>query len=238
MTEKPAPDTVRNRKKNPAASTQRFLPIGEIRNDTVLLKNGGLRAVLRVEAMNFNLKSETEQQAIIAGYGAFMNTLTFPIQIVLRSAKTNIDEYLNSLRALGEKQENALLKEQTLGYVAFVQRLLDVAEIMQKSFYVVVPMDRVVHHKTFLEQFFSWLKPDDSLGRATARMRDIQKDLAILAERVELVGTGLTNIGLHVTRLSTRDLIALYYKVYNPRTSQHAKLPTDLAPLKLAPTTL
>jgi len=76
-----APDTVRQRKGNPKAAAQRFLPIAEIRNDTVILKNGGLRAILSVEALNFNLKSETEQQGIIAGYQAFINTLTFPLQV-------------------------------------------------------------------------------------------------------------------------------------------------------------
>src|SRR3990167_6618775 len=72
--------TVRDRKKNILASTQRFVPIGEIRNDTVLLKNGGVRGVLQVEALNFNLKSETEQQGIISGYESFVNTLYFPVQ--------------------------------------------------------------------------------------------------------------------------------------------------------------
>ena len=89
--------TVRSRRKTSLTSTQRFLPIAEIRNDTVLLKNGGLRAILEVEALNFNLKSETEQQGIIAGYGNFVNTIGFPVQIFIRSSKTNIDDYLADL---------------------------------------------------------------------------------------------------------------------------------------------
>src|SRR5438270_10861132 len=94
----PPKSTVRNRKKGALTSTQRFLPIAEIRGDTVLLKNGGYRAVLEVEALNFNLKSETEQQGIISGYEAFVNTISFPLQIVIRSAKMNIDPYLVTLR--------------------------------------------------------------------------------------------------------------------------------------------
>src|SRR3982750_1336891 len=81
--------TVRQRKQGNKGATQRYLPIAEIRNDTVLLKNGGLRAVIEVEALNFNLKSETEQQGIVAGYESFVNTLNFPLQIVIRSSKMN-----------------------------------------------------------------------------------------------------------------------------------------------------
>ncbi|MBI3619409.1 hypothetical protein HY213_05250, partial [Candidatus Peregrinibacteria bacterium] len=108
--------TVRQRKKTALTSTQRFLPIAEIRNDSALLKNGGIRAILQVEALNFNLKSETEQQGIIAGYESFVNTINFPLQVVISSTKMNIDPYLDQLRTIAEKQENALLKEQTVAY--------------------------------------------------------------------------------------------------------------------------
>src|SRR3989338_10153535 len=135
--------TVRNRKKSERSATQRFLPIAEIRSDTVLLKNGGLRAVLQVEALNFNLKSETEQQGIIAGYEGFVNTLTFPIQIVMRSTKVNIDPYMEQTRIQAEKQRNPLLKAQTEAYAAFIEKIVDVADIMQKRFSVIVPLDDV-----------------------------------------------------------------------------------------------
>ncbi len=232
------PSTVRARKKGSAAATQRFLPIAEIRNDAVILKNGGLRAVLSVEALNFNLKSETEQQAIIAGYGAFMNTLTFPLQIVVRSTKTNIDEYLANIREMGAKQENALLQKQTLAYAAFMQRLIEVADIMQKRFYVVVPMDHALRKKTMVEQFFDWLNPDDTAARASVRRRDLSHNIKLLTERVDLVSAGLSNIGLHLKRLSTRELIELYYGIYNPKTAQTQKIPREEAQLGLDETTL
>lgn len=226
-------NTVRVRKQNPAASTQRFLPIAEIRSDSVLLKNGGIRAVLRVEALNFNLKSETEQQGIIAGYGAFVNTLTFPLQVVIRSTKTNIDDYINSLKKLAGTQQNDLLKNQTTTYVAFIQKLLDVADIMQKRFYVVIPFDRNTSKKSVFSQFFEWLSPDDSSSKASERSRGFPQALKSLNERVELVSAGLNNIGLHCTRLGTRDLMALYYEVYNPKTSQQQKMPADPEQLHL-----
>ena len=115
-----AKSTVKQRKGGHATSTQRFLPIAEIRNDTVVLKNGGLRAILQVEALNFNLKSETEQQGIISGYESFVNTLAFPVQIVIRSSKMNIDPYLAKLRTIAATQPNELLKKQTMAYADFI----------------------------------------------------------------------------------------------------------------------
>ena len=128
-------DSVRNRKKLEGTAVQKFLPIAEIKQDTVMLKNGGLRVVLHVSSMNFSLKSEDEQQAIIGSYQQFLNTLTFPVQIVVRSTKLNVDAYVADLEARAEKHKNPLLKEQTLDYATFIQRLVDVSEIMQKNFY-------------------------------------------------------------------------------------------------------
>jgi hypothetical protein len=231
VSQTPIPEgkTVRQRKKTSLTSTQRFLPIGEIRSDTVLLKNGGLRAILEIEALNFNLKSETEQLGIISGYESFVNTLTFPLQVVIRSSKMDIDPYLQSLRALGEKQKNQLLKDQTTSYASFVEKLVDMADIMQKRFYVVVPLDAAVRRKTLLEKFFTWISPDDSLSKVFQRHREFAANSKLLKERLTLVQTGLENIGLVTKRLTTHELINLFYQIFNPRTSQEQKLPKDEA---------
>lgn len=220
-----AKDTVRKGHKNRLASTQRFLPISEIRNDTVLLKKGGLRAVLEVEALNFNLKSETEQQGIISGYESFINTLSFPLQIVVRSRKVNIDPYLEQIRQCSLKQENELLRMQTEGYSLFVQKIVEVADIMQKRFLVVVPFDDAEKKRTGLSQFFSWFGMDDSIGKISQRRRYFADRAIKLRDRVNLVDSGLRNIGLQSRRLTTSDLIELYYEIYNPKTSQEQKLP-------------
>jgi len=233
-----AKNTVRNRKMSPLLSTQRFLPVAEIHNNTILLKNGGLRAILKVEAVNFNLKSETEQQGIIAGYGAFVNTITFPLQIVIRSTRTNIDEYLKQMKEFSDKQTNELLKEQTIGYTNFMQQLIEVADIMQKRFYVIVPIDHTERSKGFTERFFDWIHPDDSLGKASQRNREFGSLVKQLNERVELVASGLGNVGLHTDRMSTRDLIEVLYQVYNPKTSQNEKIPSDTDLLNLDKSTL
>ncbi len=220
-----AKSTVRQRKKTSLTSTQRFLPIAEIRGDTVMLKNGGMRAVLQVQALNFNLKSETEQQSIIAGYESFVNTISFPIQIVIRSSKMNIDPYLLELRTIAANQQNELLKNQTFAYADFVEKLIDVADIMQKRFYVVVPLDQSVRKRGVLEQFFSWMSPDDTSAKAAQRQRDFAQGSKGLKDRVNLVQAGLENIGLAVKRLTTQELIELYYQIFNPQTSQEQKMP-------------
>lgn len=219
--------TVRQRKKTSLTSTQRFLPIAEIRGDTVLLKNGGLRAVLQVEALNFNLKSETEQQGIVAGYESFVNTLGFPLQILVRSSKMNVDPYIAQLREIGAKQENELLKSQTLAYANFIERLVDVADIMQKRFFVIVPVDASIRHKTMIENFFSWIFPDDSTAKAVQRNKDFAQTSKTVKDRVNLVQAGLENIGLKSDRLTTHQLVELYYQTYNPKTSQEQKLPAE-----------
>jgi|TARA_Y100000310_G_scaffold175693_1_gene175754 hypothetical protein len=220
--------SIRRRSRNKKVATQRFVPISEIRNDTVLLKKGGLRAVLDVETLNFNLKSETEQQGIIAGYEAFINTLTFPLQIVVRSTKVNIDPYIEQIHQKAIAQENELLREQTESYAVFVEKIVEVADIMQKKFLVVIPLDDAEEKKSPLSQFFSWIGIDDSSSKITYRRKYFNEKVAKLKDRVNLVDAGLRNIGLSTRRLTTMELIELYYEIYNPKTSQEQKLPKDL----------
>jgi hypothetical protein len=123
------------------SSTQRYLPFSEIRDNVILMKDGSSRMVLRVHAMNFNLKSTEEQDAILISYQRFLNSLNFPIQIIIRSLKVDIEAYINRLKNLALKQSNSLLQEQTYKYIDFLMNLVDLAQIMKKEFYIVVPYD-------------------------------------------------------------------------------------------------
>src|SRR3989338_5767318 len=115
----PNSESVRKSAANAKAATQLHLRIAEIRDSTVVLKNGGLRGVLKISSMNFNLKSEAEQNAIIYSYQSFLNTLEFPIQIVIRSRKLDLDKYLDKLKDIAEKQNNNLLQKQTRDYADY-----------------------------------------------------------------------------------------------------------------------
>lgn len=129
--------------KKPAqdSSTQRYLPFSEIRDNMIIMKDGSARMALRVHAMNFNLKSTEEQDAILLSYQRFLNSLNFPIQIIVRSLKVDIEAYINRLKNLALKQTNTLLQEQTYKYIDFLMNLVDLAQIMKKEFYIVVPFD-------------------------------------------------------------------------------------------------
>lgn len=225
---KKVPDTVRKRQKNAKAAMQRFIPISEIRNDTVILKKGGMRAVIEVSALNFNLKSETEQQGIISGYESFINTITFPLQILVRSTKVNIDPYIEQIRSRAQKQDNELLRNQTESYALFIEKIVEVADIMHKRFLIVVPLDDSEEKKSALSQFFSWLGIDDSSSKINFRRKYFNEKAVKLKDRVNLIESGLHNIGLMTRRLTTTELIELYYESYNPKTSQEQKLPRDL----------
>ncbi|MBI1813171.1 TraC family protein, partial [Candidatus Peregrinibacteria bacterium] len=164
----------------------------------------------------------------------FVNTINFPLQVVISSTKMNIDPYLDQLRTIAEKQENALLKEQTVAYADFIEKLVDIADIMQKRFYVVVPFDLQERKKNLVEQFLGWMQQDDSASKALQRNREFSAGGKALKDRVNLVQAGLENIGLMSKRLQTHELIELFYHIYNPRTSQEQKLPQEESALKLA----
>lgn len=231
-------DTVRRKRKGKSMSTQRYLPIAEIKDDTLLLKNGGIRAVLSVNSLNFNLKSETEQQGIIAGYQAFLNTLTFPVQIVIRSSKLNIDPYLETIRKRKSLQKTELLKRQAEDYVQFMSKLVDIADIMQKKYFIVIPVDAGTKEKRSLTQrFMEWMNVDDTRAKAADRARNFDSHSKVLRDRVTLISSGLENIGITVQRLKTEDLVRLFYSIYNPGTSQKETFGT-LGDLQASPEAL
>ena len=128
--------SVQQKKGSIQQSTQLYLNIAEIRDNVFVLKNGWMRSILQVSSINFNLKSEQEQNAIIYAYQGFLNTIDFPIQILVRSRKLDIDAYLDSLNEKREKQTNMLLQRQTFEYIEYIKKLVEYADIMEKNFYV------------------------------------------------------------------------------------------------------
>src|SRR3989338_7914124 len=125
----------------PTASTKRFLDIAEIKEDVVVLKDGTMRAVLLCSSINFALKSDDEQQAIIQAYMQFLNALEYPIQIVMQSRRLNIDPYLETLIKSEKEQKNDLLRVQIIEYRNFISEMVKLGDIMSKRFYLVVPFD-------------------------------------------------------------------------------------------------
>ncbi|MDA0208482.1 MAG: hypothetical protein O3B64_03725 [bacterium] len=209
-------------KSKPGPPTQNYLDIAEIREDTVVLKNGELRAVLMVSSVNFALKSQDEQQATIQAYMQFLNGLEHPLQIVVQSRRMNIDRYLMSLSEQEAIMNNDLLKAQLQDYRTFISDLVDLGDIMQKRFYVVIPYSaREDKKRGFWTKFSSALSPA-SIVKLTQKEFRNRKDR--LDQRASIAASGLTGMGLRSARLDTQGLIELYYTVYNPDVFDHQKM--------------
>ena len=129
------------KKEHPDNSTQRYLPFSQIRDNIVLMKDNSARIILKCSTINFLLKSSEEQDAIIIGFQRFLNSLDFPLQILVRSSKLDINGYLSKLHDRAVSQTNPLLQNQTYEYILYLKKLVEVAQIMKKEFYVIIPFD-------------------------------------------------------------------------------------------------
>ncbi len=216
--------SVKKGEKDKKSSTQLYMKVSEIHDDTVVLKNGGLRAVLKTSSINLNLKSEEEQNAVIYSYQNFLNSLEFPIQIVVRSKKLDLDQYIEKLKKMGVKQTNPLLQKQTFEYIEYISRLIEYANIMEKEFYVIVPQDPFAEEsrgffKSFLENIF----PQDNVAKIKTRHSQFAELKKRLSDRVNTVRAGLESCGLRINILNTQELIELFYETYNPMTARSQK---------------
>lgn len=205
--------------------TQLFLPLSEIRDSLVVLKNGGLRAVLQVSAINFNLKSEEEQQALIYSYQSFLNTLNFPVQIVIRSKKLDIDAYIDSFEVIAKNHDNALMKNLTHEYMEYVKKLVEYADIMEKQFFIVVSYDPIRSRDTgMFSIFWNAVHPQSDIAQIRQKHFEFESLRKALSPRIETVKTGLESCSLTVEQLSTPQLVELYYQSFNPIISRNQKV--------------
>jgi hypothetical protein len=215
---------VKKGKANPLISTQRFLQFSEVHDDILVLKNGGLRAVVEVNSINFNLKSEEEQNAIIQSYQRFLNALNFPVQVLVRSRKLDIDHYLDDLRVRKRKLTNDLLRMQMDNYIQYIEKLVEYSDIMEKRFFVVVPATPARSDKKgTMFSFLSYIKPDDTVMDIIKRKQEFKNLKRELESRVGTVKTALENCGLKVSQLGTQKIIELFYQAYNPDLSRSQK---------------
>ncbi|MDR2639975.1 MAG: hypothetical protein LBC61_01190 [Candidatus Peribacteria bacterium] len=142
------------KKEHPDNSTQRYLPFSEIRENVIIMKDGSARIVVACSAINFLLKGMDEQDSIIISFQRFLNSLDFPIQILVRSKKLDIENYLNNLNDLAVKQTNELIQNQTYDYIAYLRKLVEVAQIMKKEFYIIIPFDNEENNSVKDNSFF------------------------------------------------------------------------------------
>ncbi len=207
-------------RKTKAPSTQQFVPIKEIRDNVVIMRDGSLRSLIMISSINFALKGDDEKNAIIASYQGFLNSLGFPVQVYIKSRKLHLDKYLQDLAGRADRQNNALLKLQTEQYKEFIEELIDYASIMEKRFFLIVPFFPSGIGPGAKKSISNLFGPD----KEGAANKDFEIQKMELSERVERVVSGLSGIGVRCATLNTAELIELFYTIYNPETSGNEAL--------------
>ncbi len=195
------------------ASTQQHLDIHDIDQGMVILKNGSARMILSCTAVNFDLLSEVEQDAIIAAYSGLLNSLSFPIQVVIRSKKMDISFYLDQLQEVEKEQTNKFLKKRIASYRSYVEQLISKNEVLDKNFYVVIP-----HQEMLLASPKNPLKKLFSRGKKVgfSKSKVLKKAKIQLEPKKEHLIKQFSKIGVKARQLNTQELIELFYDLYNP----------------------
>ncbi|MDP2930429.1 MAG: hypothetical protein Q8N56_02350 [bacterium] len=207
-------------------TTQDFLALEQIREGMIILKNKGLRGIMIVSSLNFALKSDEEQEAIIYQFQSFINSLDFSAQIIVQSRKLNMTGYLEKIEGLEQIQPNDLMKTQVTGYHDFIKELIEGGTIMSKSFFIVVPYtlgesDQAAGSDNILK-----------MGRIPMMTEDqFQRCKSQLWQRMEFVALGLKRMGLQAMPLSTAELVEFFWAVHHPKEAEigyYPEIPPEL----------
>lgn len=178
-------------------TTQQHILISDIRDDLVILKNGGAALILQVSAVNFGLLSDREQIAIISSFAQMLNSLSFGIQIIIRSERLNISSYLSLLDKAQTAQNNPLLSQMISSYRRFIQATIKENEVLDKKFYLVIPLFSI------------------ELGLTSSKQALAQKVKTVLLPRRDQVIRQLNRVGLKASQMTNKELVALFYDIYN-----------------------
>lgn len=209
----------------PKSPTQKFLEIDQIKEGVVVLRNKALRGVLMSSSLNFALKSEDEQTAIIYQFQNFLNSLDFSLEISIQSRRLNITGYLDKLKELEQQEKNDLLRLQISEYQKFIRELIAESSIMSKNFFVIVPFTLAE-----LPRLTGEKKPPQQKGVSLTEER-FQRAKNQLWQRMEFVALGLRRCGLEVMPLNTTELIELFWGVYHPEEAEigyYPEIPPEL----------
>ncbi len=203
--------------------TQNFIPIQEVRDGVVVLKNGEMRIILLVSALNMALKSQPEQEAVIMQFQNFLNSLDFSTQIVVQSRRLDIKPYLLTLEERLEVQTEELLRVQTREYIEFIRWFTNSVNIMSKNFYVVIPYAAPIIGTTKgnnpLNIFTNFFKTNTKKNASEGLAR-FEESRSQMEQRVAVISGGLGQLGLRAVQLQTEQTIELFYSIFNPGETQ------------------
>ncbi len=206
-------------------STQDSVLIAEIRDGVVVMRDGSLRAVIMASAVNFDLMSAAERDAVEYSYQSFLNSLHFPIQILIKSQRIDLDSYIGKLKKARSELDNQLLTGLMDDYIQNISGLIQEVNIMDKQFYVVVPYFPPVQVDLKKKNIVSNIAGSFKKQAVTTLTEpDFQQFQAALAQQVQLVSSGLGQMGVRNVPLNTQELIDLYYTSYNPDVADNQKM--------------
>lgn len=196
-------------------ATQEFVPIDDVRDGIVILKNGGMRGILMASSINFSLKSDDERQAILMQFQDFLNSLDFPIQILAQSRRLDIRPYIALLENRYKEQTNDLMKIQIEQYVQFIKSFTESTNIMTKNFFIIIPYDAAIVKSGSKFPFGIGGEKSQS-----SKEEDFEEKKNQLEQRMGVVEQGLVRCGVRVAKLGTDEVVELFYKIFNPGESE------------------
>ena len=192
-------------------TTQSFVPIKEIQSGIIVRDDGVLCGVIMVTAINFELKSETERNAILYQFQSLLNSLEVSIQIIIQSRKLNVRGYLSFLKEIYEKQKNELMRLQTQEYIKFIKHFTEVNDIMTKQFYVIVTYSPI----NVSGGGFSFFKKS-----ASAKEKKFEENKSQLLQRISFIQNNIRSLGVNCVLLKTEEVTELIYQTFNPGDTQ------------------
>ncbi|MDP3993252.1 MAG: DUF87 domain-containing protein [bacterium] len=210
-------------KKASPSSTQQYVAISEIRDDVVVLNDGSIRQVVKVKPVSIELRSQKEQDAVIYQYRSFLNALKFPFQIVIQGRRVDLSRYIAKLQAIGVDETNELIKVQITDYIDFIQRLSAEVNIMDRSYFVIVPHNKNPGVSTTKQTWMDKLLGGKKNKETVYTVQEFEALKVQLEEKTQIVTGRLESLGIQAKKLTSAELIELYYNTYNPEesTTQH-----------------
>jgi hypothetical protein len=212
-------------------TTQEHLPIEDIASNMVILKDGSACYVLETSSVNFDLLSEREKEAMIYSYASILNSLTFPIQIFIRSTIKDVSSYLTYLRSWENKTQSRLIKKQIAHYRQFIADVVEKNNVLAKSFYLVVPFSAYELGLQSAKRgfpLFSFFKKSGSSSLPLPKEKLIERAKVSLEPKKEHLIRIFASLGLEMKQLNTKELINLFYQIYNEESISIKQIPLDM----------
>ena len=210
-------------KKPSPSSTQQYVAISEIRDDVVVLNDGSIRQIVKVKPVSIELRSQKEQDAVIYQFRSFLNALKFPIQISIQGRRVDLSRYITKLQNIGADEQNELIKVQITDYIDFIERLSNEVNIMDRSYYVIVPHNKNPGVSTTRQTWMDKLLGGKKSKETVYTVQEFEELKVQLEEKTQIVTGRLESLGIQAKKMGSAELIELYYNTYNPEesTTQH-----------------